>query len=114
MIGTINNESIVFSDFRTNEIFIVDAIYLEIVHVIEYNNYYPFIKLKNNELLLIDIEQNNNLIIEKKTFDPKEKFFNNKEIIKKTIDMSYISNTLITDNGYVVLTGFKSVIVLNV
>jgi len=114
LIGTINNESIVFSDFRTNEIFIVDAIYLEIVHVIEYNNYYPFIKLKNNELLLIDIEQNNNLIIEKKTFDPKEKFFNNKEIIKKTIDMSYISNTLITDNGYVVLTGFKSVIVLNV
>ena len=114
LIGTINNESMVFSDDKTNAIFIVDVKYLEIVHVIENNNYYPYIKLKNNDLLLIDMEQDNNLIIKKKTFDPKEKIFINKEIIKKTIDMSYISNTLITDIGYIVLTCSKRVIVLNV
>ena len=77
-------------------------------------------KLKNNKLLLIDIKKEkengneNNLIIDKSTFDPKEKLFNNKEIIKKTIDMNYISDILITDNGYLVITCYKNVVLLNV
>jgi len=114
LIGTINNESIVFSDNKFNEILIVDLKYLEIVHVIECNKYYPFIKLKNNELLIIYMEQENNAIIHKSIFDPKEKIFNNSEIIKKTLDINCIFNILITDNGYVVLKGYKRVIVLNV
>ena len=114
LIGTINNESIVFSNNKFNAIIIVDAKYLEIIHVIECNKYYPFKKLKNNELLLIDMEQEKNAIIHKSIFDPKEKMFKNSEIIKKTIDISFIFNILITDNGYVVLTGNKRVIVLNV
>ena len=114
LIGTINNESIVFSNNKFNVIIIVDAKYLEIIHVIECNKYYPFKKLKNNELLLIDMEQEKNAIIHKNIFDPKDKMFKNSEIIKKTIDISFIFNILITDNGYVVLTGNKRVIVLNV
>ena len=60
------------------------------------------------------MEEKNNLIIHKRAFDPKQKFFNNTEIIKKTIDLSYISSILITDNGYVVLIDDKNVVVLNV
>ena len=114
LIGTINNETIIFSCNDNNTIFIVDVKYLEIVHVIKGNKYYPYRKLKNNELLLIEIEKDNNLIIKKNTFDLREKYFNNTEIIKKTIDMNYISNILITDNGYVVLTDYKNMILLNV
>ena len=120
LIGIINNESIVFSNNKSNAIFIVDVKYLEIVHVFECNKYYSYMKLKNNKLLLINInkekekENENILIIHKSTFDPKEKIFNNKEIIKKTIDMSYISNILISDNGYLVITCYKNVVLLNV
>ena len=120
LIGIINNESIVFSNNKSNAIFIVDVKYLEIVHVFECNKYYSYMKLKNNKLLLINInkekekENENNLLIHKSTFDPKEKIFNNKEIIKKTIDMSYISNILITDNGYLVITCYTNVVLLNV
>ena len=63
LIGTINNESIVFNNNKINVIFIVDVKYLEIVHVIECNKYYPYTKLKNNELLLIVMEQKNKLIL---------------------------------------------------
>ena len=49
LIGTINNESIVFSDTKQFNIFIVDAKYLEIVHIIEYNKYYSFMRIKDNE-----------------------------------------------------------------
>ena len=114
LIGVINNESIIFSNNKTNELFIVDIKYLEIVQVIENNKYYSYIKLKASELLFIDMEEENNLIINKNIFDPKEKCFNSTEIIKKTIDMNYISNILITDNGYVVLTDYKNMILLNV
>ena len=114
LIGVINNESIIFSNNKTNELFIVDIKYLEIVQVIENNKYYSYIKLKASELLFIDMEEENNLIINKNIFDPKEKCFNSTEIIKKTIDMNYISNILITDNGNVVLTHNRNVIVLNV
>jgi hypothetical protein len=116
LIGTLNNESIVFSDnkIRMNTIFIVDVKYLEIVHIIELNKLYLYIKLKNNELLLFDKDKDNNIIIHKSIFDPKEKMFNNTEIIKKTIDISFIFNILITDNGYVVFTGNKRVIVIKV
>ena len=60
------------------------------------------------------LKQKKNLIIKKNTFDLREKYFNNTEIIKKTIDMNYISNILITDNENVVLTHNRNVIVLNV
>ena len=116
LIGTINNELIVFSDNKNNikTIFIVDAKYLEIVHVIEGNKFYQHIKLKNNELILLDMDKDNNTIIHKRIFDTKEKMFKNTEIIKKNIDYSLIFNILITDNGYLVLTGPKSVLILNV
>ena len=120
LIGTINDESIVFINNKSNAIFIVDVKYLEIVHVIECNKYYSYMKLKNNKLFLIDIKKEkdkkneNNLIIHKSTFDPKEKLFNNKEIIKKTIDMNYISNILITDNGNLVITCYENLVLLNV
>ena len=118
LIGTINNELIVFTNYKSNALFIVDTKYLEIAHVIECSKNYSYIKLENNKLLLIDIEKEkdkeNNVIIHKNTFDPKEKFFNNTEIIKKTIDMSYISNILITDKGYLVLTCYNNVVLLNV
>ena len=114
LIGTINNESIVFNDNKNIDIFIVDIKYLEIVHIIKFYISYSFIKLKNNELLLFEYQGKNNLIIHKNTFDPKEKLFKNKEIIKKNKGTSDISNILITDNGYVVLVDYSSLVVLNI
>jgi hypothetical protein len=120
LIGTINNELIVFTNYNSNALFIVDTKYLEIVHVIECSKNYSYIKLENNKLLLIDIEKEkgkdkeNNLIIYKSSFDTKEKFFNKNEIIKKTIDMNYISNILITDKGYLVVICYNNVVLLNV
>ena len=99
------NESLFCFQDRDYKIYFYDSVNYYLKKTISYNLNVNLIGTINNE---------SNLIIHKNTFDPKEKLFKNKEIIKKNKGTSDISNILITDNGYVVLVDYSSLVVLNI
>ncbi len=113
LIGTINNEIIIFINNNGNMIIIVDIKYLEIVQFINNSSNYLNMRIKDNFLLTLSLKTDNKLIILKKTFDLKEKCFNKDEIIEKESKLSHLSNVLITDSDYIVILNYNYMTLLN-
>ena len=113
-VGIIKNELIIFNNFSKNQIFLIDAKYLEINQIIgiEKNNYSLEIK---NKYLLIFYKNNDNFInIKKMHYNIEEKFFNNTEIINPKIKYRYMPNILITNNDYIVLNNEYKINILKI
>ncbi len=113
LIGTINNEIIIFINNNGNMIIIVDIKYLAIVQFINNSSNYLNMRIKDNFLLTLSLKTDNKLIILKKTFDLKEKCFNKDEIIEKESKLSHLSNVLITDSDYIVILNYNYMTLLN-
>ena len=114
LIGTINNEQIVFNNSYSNIIFVVDIKNLEIVQIIENDKYFANIKIKENNLLAFTMEKCNEIKIIKKIFNLKEKCFTGTEIIEKPLKLNNILNILITDYDYVVILNYKNMVLLKI
>ena len=113
VIGTINNEVIIFINSLGNVMFLVDIKYLEIIQFIDNDSLYSNTKIKDNYLLIFNMEKEKQIKIIKKTFDLKEKYFNETEIIKKESKLNDFDKILITDSDYIVILNNNSMILLN-
>ena len=113
LIGIINDEIIVFNNSFSSTIFLVDIKYLEIIQIID-NNRFQSLKVKDNYLLTFYMEKDYKLVIEKKEYDIKEKYFKNTEILEKESVLNSFSNILITDKDYVAILNYNHMVLLNI
>jgi hypothetical protein len=113
VIGTINNEVIIFINNSGNKMFLVDIKYLEIIQFIDNDSLRSNTRIKDNYLLIFNMEKEKQIKIVKKTFDLKEKYFNNTEIIEKETKLNDFEKILITDSDYIVILNYNSMILLH-
>ena len=113
LIGTINDEIIIFNNSFDDILFIVDIKYLEIVQIIHNDKYFPNIKIKDNNLLIFNMEKDHELIIFKRKYDLGQKCFLDTEKIETHSKLSSFSNILITEFDYLVILNYNNMILLS-
>ena len=111
-VGNIINKIIIFSSFSKNQIFLVDQHYLEIVQTIQLENNYYYIGLKNNNLLIFYVNNENVLKIHKKCFNIKESNFIDSEFFELKKEFSNRLNIIISNNDYIILNNQNKIIIL--
>ena len=76
-------------------------------------NYYS-LEIKNKNLLIFYIDDNNYIYIKKMHYNIEEKFFNNTEIINPKIEYEFMPNIFITNNDYIVLNNKNKINILKI
>ena len=113
-IGVIKNELIIFNNSSQKQIFLVDAKYLEIMQIIGIEKNYYSLEIKNKNLLIFYIDDNNFIYIKKMHYNIEEKFLNNTEIINPKIEYEFMPNIFITNNDYIVLNNKNKINILKI
>ena len=113
LIGVINDEIAIFHNSFSSIIFLMDIKYLEIIQIID-NGKFHTIKVEDNYLLAFHMENDYKLVIVKKEYDIKEKYFKHSEVMEKDSVLNSFSNILITDKDYVVILNYNHMVLLNI